>query len=76
VTDATHQDVEAVRREIPPKDNVYVDQFWSGMYGTLCSFAQSEARLIWMRYSAFLVFHSLLFNFIRDVLGRELINSK
>jgi hypothetical protein len=53
----------------PHSDKGYVDQFWSGMFSTFCSFAQTEARLIWMRYSAFLVVHGLLFNFVKDHLA-------
>jgi hypothetical protein len=65
---------EMMRREILPKDgNGYVDQFWSGMFGTLCTFAQTEARLVWMRYSAFLIVHGLLFNFVKDNLSNHLV---
>ena len=59
---------EELRLEILPvgEKELFVDQFWSGMYNTLCSFAQTEARLVWMRYSAFLVVHGLLFNFVKE----------
>jgi hypothetical protein len=48
------------QQEISPRDGPYVDQFWNGMYATLCSFGQAEARLVWMRWSAFLVVHVLI----------------
>jgi hypothetical protein len=58
---------KGMQQQILPRDGGrYVDQFWSGMYSTLCSFAQTEARLVWMRYSAFLIVHGLLFNFVKD----------
>jgi hypothetical protein len=61
---------EKMRFEIPPKDTVYVDQFWSGMYGNLYSFGWSEQRLIWMRYSAFLIVHGIIFGFLKDSLSK------
>jgi len=64
---------ELKRQEIPPKDGQYVDQFWSGMFGTLCSLAQTEARLVWMRYSAFLIVEGLLLNFIKDNLSKHVV---
>lgn len=65
---AKDQCSEQMRRNTPPQDGEkgYVDQFWIGMFSTLCSFAQSESRLIWMRYSAFLIVHGLLLKFILD----------
>jgi hypothetical protein len=68
---ANDKSVEDMRREILPKDGKYVDQFWSGMFGTLCTFGQGEARLVWMRYSAFLVVHGLIFNVLKDHLSED-----
>jgi hypothetical protein len=62
----TEEQKQSVRLPISPVGEKYVDQFWSGMYGTLCSFGHSEQRLIWMRYSAFLVVHGLVFSFVKD----------
>src|SRR5258706_3154234 len=59
---------DSTRREISPSDpEGYVDQFWSGMFATLCSFGQAESRLVWMRWSAFLVVHVLILSFLRDI---------
>src|SRR5207245_1996174 len=57
---------QLTRQAISPMGEKYVDQFWSGMYGALCSFGQSEQRLIWMRYSAFLIVHGIIFGFVKD----------
>jgi hypothetical protein len=48
MTEVGNHAEEAMRQEILPKDQTgYVDQFWSGMFGTLCSFGMSESRLVW-----------------------------
>ncbi len=62
---------DKIRFDIPPRDPAgYVDQFWSGMYGNLCSFGWSEQRLILMRYSAFMIVHGIIFGFLKDSLSK------
>ncbi|MEE9465252.1 MAG: hypothetical protein V3W14_06765 [Candidatus Neomarinimicrobiota bacterium] len=49
---------------IPYNGTKFSDIFWSNLYGSLCRWGHMETRLIWMRYSAFLVVHAALVHLV------------
>src|SRR5688500_4553915 len=72
---STNDDNE--KTTIGPHDGTsYNDQFWIACYSTICNFGLTEVRLIWMRYSAFLIAHSTLLGlmgFAWNAAGRFLL---
>ena len=65
-----------MQKDIPPYNgDKYVDQFWSSMYATYCSFGQSEQRLIWMRYSALLIVQGIILGFCKECIAKPAENA-